>query len=817
MQQQTGRTVQLAAVREVVGPGRWALGELRRVLQSRGWAVRDVTRLEPGPGILVGLAGAPELREALAGVAVPSAAEAVVIRRLNAEQVVVAGSDARGLGYALTEVARAVALAPPSPDPFAGVIETVEAPELAWRSMQVFLCNADLEREWYFRKAFWETYLGDLARARYNNLSLTFAHQTSYLAPPYPFHVALPEFPGVRVPGLSDAERERNLAMLRRISAMACERGVHFTLGVWQQHDCGYGAPMVEGLDETIRAACNALGLRRLLEACPAIDGVQFRMNVEAGVPEDRQLEFWEQQFLAIRDCGRPIRLDLRAKGLADETIRRAREIVPGTVVSTKFWCEHLGLPYGMPAIQSADANNYRRYGTWDLLAKPREGPLIYRLWSAGTQRVLLWGDPEWVGQFARSCRFGGDGFEVMAPLTNKGAGNEPGTWRVIDDAAYQPEADEAQRYWMFTLLFGRLAYASGTTPEVWRRELRARFGAAAAAMERAYHAASGVLPLLTVTQQYSASLWRFWPEMHAGRSLEQDAAIEPSDPTQFYGIAEYVADAMRGELCGKWTPARVAARFRELAEETREALREARAAADEPVSSEFRGTALDFRLLAGLADFHAERITAGVHRAFYTQTREPGRVIAALQHMRRAREEWRALAEAAAGIYHDDLLFGRRGRGDCGHWRDRLPVVDADVQALEALLAEVPAAERREAYTCFPGEAVPDALPTVTCAPIAAATPGQDLSLAITVRSAQPVQRVSCFHRDANQTLSFTRREMLPDGDGRYRVTLPGAAITATWDLMVFFEVMLASGDGVRWPDWREGAPYRVIPTGKD
>jgi hypothetical protein len=54
----------------------------------------------------------------------------------------------------------------------------------------------------------------------------------------------------------------------------------------------------------------------------------------------------------------------------------------------------------------------------------------------------------------------------------------------------------------------------------------------------------------------------------------------------------------------------------------------------------------------------------------------------------------------------------------------------------------------------------------------------------------------------------------MTSDRPDLYHVTIPGDQIESSWDLMVFFEVMLKSGDGLRWPDWREGAPYFVIET---
>ena len=810
------RKMQIVGGRELACGGRWALGELRNVLESQGWIVQESDGLEFGPAVVVGLAESPAVQGALAKahIDVPEEPESLVIHRLNQGQLIVAGRDVRGLVYALTELARAIELSPADAEPFAEVIEAVESPELTWRSMQLFLCNVDLEREWYFRESFWEGYLGMLIRCRYNNFSLTFGHQTSYLSPPYPFHVALPEFPQVRVPGLSKDERQRNSEMLRCISEMARERGLHFTLGVWSQHDSGYGAPMVEGLDEDIRAECNALGLRKLLEACPAIDGVQFRMNRESGVPEDEQLKYYGTQFRAIAECGRPIRLDLRAKGLSNRTIERARELVPNTVVSTKFWCEHLGQPYVMPAIQSADANNYRRYGVWDLLEKPRNWELVYRLWSVGTQKVLLWGAPEWVKRFVRSCHFGAIGFEGMAPLTNKGFGNKPGSWRVITDTSYQPYQEEYKRYWMFYLLFGRLGYRSDTSGEVWQRELRQRFGEAAEPIERAYRAASGVMPLLTTVQQWSASTWRYWPELFAGRALEQDIKIEPSDPTQFYGVTEYVDGVLRNELCGKWSPIRVAERFRKLAADTIAALKDARTAIGKKKNAEFRGTELDFRLLAHMANYHADRLTSGVCLAFYQRTQQPGRLVAALEYLRRAKEHWQTLSRLADGVYHDNLVFGDVGRGHKGHWKDRLQVVNADIRKLEEMLNEVPSEQRTVNYERFPGETASVELLCVKHEPVKSAPAGQNLTLKLSVESQQSVRRVCCYHRPANQSLPFQYREMMSHKPGFYKVTIPGDQIESHWDLMVFFEVAFESGDGLRWPDWRSGPPYFVIKT---
>ena len=77
------------------------------------------------------------------------------------------------------------------------------------RGIRYFLHNHDLEQNSYYSKEYWQQYFFLLAQSRFNRFNLVFAHQTNYLAPPCPFWLALPEFPGIRVPGLSDASGRR--------------------------------------------------------------------------------------------------------------------------------------------------------------------------------------------------------------------------------------------------------------------------------------------------------------------------------------------------------------------------------------------------------------------------------------------------------------------------------------------------------------------------------------------------------------------------------------------------------------------------------
>ena len=295
------------------------------------------------------------------------------------------------------------------------------------------------------------------------------------------------------VPGLTVEARDANLALLRGVARRAVERGLTFTLGVWQQNAHTYGASQVDGLEKENIAAFSAAGLQRMLEAVPDISGVQLRVNAELGIHLDEGAEFWRALYAGVRACGRPIRLDLRAKAIVDDTIEAAVETGNAVDVSTKFWTEHQGLPYHAAQLQDGD-RSVRRHSYGDQLRHPRDYGFVFQLWNLGTNKLLLWADSEWVQRFAGSTTLGGaKGFEVCAPLSNKGLRGQGGVWRIFADTSYEHYRWEQERYWSWYVLFGRLGYSGGADPDTWHREWTARLGPAVAPLaERALQAALG-------------------------------------------------------------------------------------------------------------------------------------------------------------------------------------------------------------------------------------------------------------------------------------------------------------------------------------
>ena len=762
-------TINIVIDAKLEKPSLKALAELEYVLDTRDVALlRRKTLEENGTHIVVGIAGSSKLVDRLLTehrLQLSKQPESLGIQWIYQAQtktLLICGSDERGLIYALLEAARAIELAPRGDDSLSAIPQALESPYLRVRSMTMQLFNADLEAGWYFDEEFWSEYFKLLARCRYNNFTLTFSHQTNYLTPLYAYLVDVPGYLQVTVKGLKWADRYRNLMMLKRVAELAHEYGLDFTLGIWTQLpvDKYPGDIRVANLPTGLAAAdyC-ATGLRKILVTCPAIDAVQFRMNAEAGVSEDQQTDFYRPLFRAIANCGHPVRVDLRYKGLRPETIQDAKALKLDVTVSTKFWCEHMGLPYH-PTV--ADTH-YResRYSYGAMLSHPRDYRVVYQLWSVGTQRLLLWGDPTYAARFAESCRLGdGEGFEVNAPLTNKGFGDLPGEWRIFADKSLEHFQWEYERYWFFYLAFGRLGYNPKADPDIWRRELRSRFGAAADEIESAYRSASQILPLVTATHQPSGGEWAYWPEMDTGDRLTEYMHTPTSDTAQFYAIRSwkqtprwrcetwddnnpgFVEDAVAGRMSGKTTPLEVSQRLRDLATNTLTKIQQAREKLSQSVgnngpvdrtptsghatrsdvgvrtTSEFRATELDLRVLASLGTYHAEKKLAATELAFFDLTHEAGRLARALPHARGAAVAWEEIVRLTEGTYHSNLVFGfspqhgrKNGHHHSGHWKDRLAEVREDVIALEKLVAEHPDATppRR-----FPGEQPAGPVPSV-------------------------------------------------------------------------------------------------------
>jgi hypothetical protein len=678
---------------EVGAPGEFGIRELEAALRSRGAEVSRITNTAPareGATILAGIASRSErllVLEHAGKLAVPASPESYAIASVQANarpMIAVAGSDARGLMYALTELARRISHFAPQASLnqwFASLRAETGKPAVPVRGMVQFLHSADLESSWYYDREYWEEYLGMLARDRFNSLNLVFGHQTSYLAPPYPFLFDVEEYPQVRVPGLSADGQRRNLEALQMISRLAHERGIDFIMGIWEQRAWKRGqTSMVAGLSDDILTDYARLAMKKLLRLCPDISGIQLRVNPESGIENSQQTAFYRDGVLAgMKAADRPVMLDLRGWGALPETIEAAAQSISPLRLSVKYWAEFMGMPY-------QPAQMLPSYSYADFLRYPRRFPLLYQVWSLGSHRLLPWGSVDWMKRFAPTTRLGdGIGFETCAPLSQKGFGNPPGDWRIFASPEREYTRWEFQRYWLYYLLYGRLTYDPGASDDVWMDEFRSHFGVKAAPeVFAAFQSASEVIPFL-VSYRLSNPNMYIWPEKQMGGLLDFYLEVKPADEARFAGFQEYADIRLRGARSAKMLPEEASRRLTRMADETERSLARADLLVKTAENKEYAANRIDLSVLALLARYHSRKILAAANLALFYQTGDESPLRIARSHAAAGLELWERLVRLADGVYNPQMVFGPE---DVGHWRDNLVFVRHDVTRLDEVQA---------------------------------------------------------------------------------------------------------------------------------
>jgi hypothetical protein len=840
----------------------WALGELEEALGRAGAAVRTIARVAQARDgercVVASGASMPVAQDALtrARAAIASAPEALAIANARIggrDALVAAGTDARGLVYALLELADrvrsgqtpAAALDQPAP--------VVERPSNAVRSVMRQFTSEVLDRDWFDRRDMWPAYLTMLATQRFNRLHLAFGLgydalqqvADSYLLFLYPFLVRVPGY-DVRVTNVTDADRERNLDMLRYISEQTVARGLEFQLGVWMHGYELVNSPrarhVVEGLTPATHAAYCRDALTTVLRACPAISSVGLRIHGESGIAEG-SYDFWRTVFDGVPRAGRTIEIDLHAKGIDATMIAHARATGMPVNVSPKYWAEHLGMPYHQAAIRdlempvagqvgrglmtlSEGSRSFTRYGYADLLRDDRQYTVRHRVF-AGTQRLLMSGDAVTTTAYARMFSFcGSTGVDLMEPLTCRGRRGTgiAGTRRSgYADPGLEPRWDwEKYAYWY--RVWGRLTYNADADAAQGRRAFDG--GETGNALVAALASASRILPIVTTAHLPSAACDAYWPEVYWNQPIVTEPRpnpygdtpapktfthVSPLDPQIFSSIHEHAAELLSGDASGKYSPIEVARWLEDLAQETTRQL----APLDRAPSPDVRRLAIDARVQAGLGLFFAAKLRAGVLYAIHETTNDPRALDDAVAAYRRARQAWADLSEITRAVYAADLSVSDK-ISEHGQWIDRLPAIDDDIARMAARASAPPAATDARATNAIARALGRPERPAAPCTHVAPSgfRPGAPVSLDVHVTGATPAS-VWCCYRHVNQAERFERVQMEESADGAHRATIPAAYTDSPYPLQYYFVIKTSTDTAYLYPSLgpdRLQQPYVVL-----
>ena len=844
-------------------PGRWAARELAAALAERGLATAIYPKAKDAPaaGLRVFAAGLASAgaRAALTAAGAQPAAEPEALAICQAgDGVWACGHDARGLVYALLELADRARL---SADPVAALAQPrpiVEKPANRVRSLTRLFTSDVEDKPWFDDREMWPAYLTMLAAQRFNrfNLALGIGYDfltnvtDAYFVFSYPFLLAVPGY-DVRVPQIADAERDRNLETLRFIARETTARGLEFRLGLWMHGYTWNRSPhpkhTIEGLTTDTHGPYCRDAIRLLLQKVPEISGVTLRVHGESGV-EEGSYQFWKMVFEGVATCGRTVEIDMHSKGMDQTMIDTALAAGPPVTISPKFWAEHLGLPYHQADIReqerpkpgreatglmklSAGSRSFTRYGYGDLLREDRRWDVVHRIWP-GTQRLLLWGDPVFAAAYSRAFSFcGSAGVEVMEPLSFKGrrgsgiAGNRCG----YADATLAPRWDW-QKYAQTYRVWGRLLYDPAAGSDVCARPLRRDFGPAGDDLAAALASASRILPTVTTAHLPSAANNLYWPEIYTNQSLvdpEHDAGytdmpqprvfgnVSPLDPQLFSRVNDFADDLLKGERGGKYTPIEVATWLEGYADGTTRALARADRRAQRKESPEYRRLTIDVAVAAGLGRFFAAKLRAGVLYRVFEQTGEAAALDAALAAYRDARAAWAGIVDRTKGVYVPDLTVGEL-HVLRGHWADRLADIDADITAVAARKASAkpvpgtPAGASARAIAAALDRPKRAAVAARHEAPVSYA-PGRPLALDLATD--RDYTGIRLHYRLVTQAERWQQLPMRSQGR-TWRAEIPADALAGAYPLEYYFEVA-AAGSAVVYPGLGPAGtdrPYFVV-----
>ncbi|CDN52030.1 hypothetical protein [Neorhizobium galegae] len=707
-------------------PVRWAATELQAALARRNVQAQIASAAQSGTIITVsgaGLPGNPDM-----AVDLPETPESFVLTR-QGDRISAWGSDILGLVFALTELADRVQFAS-GVDLFEGTYPLLERPSARVRSMSRMFCSEQEDKVWFYDRQQWRDYLSMLAANRFNRFSLAlgFGYNYPYHNPwitdvyfyfPYPYLLDLPGH-DVTVVELPEDERERNLEMLKFIGREAARRGLEFQLALWTQRydfdDVPRANYTVRGVTKDNLAPYCREAITTLLKEIPEITGLTFRVHVEGGIAEG-EYGFWEDAFAGVAAAGRPVEIDMHGKGLDHKMIGIARDSGMPIAASPKYLAEHMGPPYHQSAIRekeyppevarsereqlSEGSRKFLRYSYGDLLTADKDYKVIYRIWP-GTQRVLLWGDPEFAAGYGRSSMFAGsDGVEWCEPLGFKGRMGTgiPGGRFNYQKQGYATRYDW-QKYDYQYRVWGRLLYNPAAPRESWMRYLQQVCGDAAEECEKGMSWASRVLPLVTLAHGPSASNNHYWPEVYTNLALVEGSGrraygfdmegpvrfgnAPTFDPTLFANAREYAELLLAGEPSHRFTPLDVADWLDEMANGCESEVLKANSASSFG-SIAVQRMLIDIRICAGLARFFAERFRAACWAELFVATKVTPLMDRVIDHARRSLMAWEKIADISRDLYADDLTYGPQSwlRGS---WHSRLPEMQAEVADLESL-----------------------------------------------------------------------------------------------------------------------------------
>ena len=623
--------------------------------------------------------------------------QAYRVDRVNNDTLLVTGGDATGAMYGGLDVAEALRFGPAAMG--RALDRRVRRPLVLRRGIK-FNIPLDLRTPSYadgstaaranipevWTREFWRSYFDELARYRYNVVTLWSLH-------PFPSLVKVPEYPDVALddvwrskeplgpvpfdstgrdaipPGfLANHEVirkitiDQKIAFWRDVMRMAADRGIEIYIFTWNVFT--YGVQGKYGIDERMSNPATVsymrASVRELVKTYPLLKGLGItageNMPTTPGVSKEQWL--WSTYGEGVRDAlksepDRDFRLIHRFWQTTGDEIRRNWTRYPGWpdrfAFSFKYSWAHMYSDVKPPFVAEV---------------MPLLKELGMKTWLTVRNDdifSLRWGDPEYVRQYVLNMPSADkvDGFYM---------GPDGFTWGrdFLDRETSDQHLGAARplvmdKHWYSFMLWGRLSYDPILPDAHFEEALSARFPGVDA--RRLYSATTSASKIIPQTTRF------FWRDIDLAWFPEACARYDRASGTHLYTVAEFMNGVTmpgtqilnirqwryrltNGIAMEAMTPLDVADALAGFASSTLTLVRELRAVPTNLSSRELRQTIGDNEAMAHLGFYYAEKIRGACDLALFDASAAEDDRQSAIAHLELAVSAWKRYAAVRDAQY---------------------------------------------------------------------------------------------------------------------------------------------------------------------
>jgi hypothetical protein len=526
---------------------------------------------------------------------------------------------------------------------------------------------------------FWHEYLDELARQRFNVLSLWNLH-------PFPSMVIVSEYPNVALADVmrttekfdssydltgKDMVRPALLAHMEVVKKMTIEQKIAFWREVMDYaHDRGicvyvytlniftWGADgkydITAAQDNPITIDYFRKSVRAMLVTYPRLAGI----GVTAGESmQNLQGEYSKEMWLR-KTYGAGVE-DVRKlqPERSIDLIHRMNQANLNQVLPS--WLDYpkpfdLSYKYSAAHMYSLAAPPFAKRDLVDM-------PSSLRTWMELRNDDIYsfrWGDPVYTRAYLRAL----PGPEVMAGFN---MGPDGYTWgrEYIGTEPESPRQLVVKKQWYSFMLWGRLSYDPSLPDALFERTLAVRYPEAPAdKLFAASEASSKVIPEINRFFWASGGNDLAWfPEAclshprHHGFYTVKDFKNGATTPgSDMMNIREYTSAVLQSAPATGITPPQVADQLRA---DATQALKLLDAMPSPGSDKELRLTLGDLRAMAYLGEYYADKIMGATELAAYGTTRDAQRRASSVRYLQSAVEDWKQYAAIATRQYRPQLL----------------------------------------------------------------------------------------------------------------------------------------------------------------